>query len=52
MGFHSLLDLTKRFTTRTDDSHAIPLNFKKKINFGVVRFYADYQIKTHAPPFV
>jgi len=39
-----LLEINRNLTTQTDDSHATP--------FELVRFYADHQIKTHAPPLV
>jgi len=39
-----LLEINRDFKTQTDDSHATPL--------GLVRFYEDHQIKTHAPPLV
>jgi len=39
-----LLEINHDYKTRTDDSHATP--------FVLVRFSADHQIKTHAPPFV
>ena len=66
-GSRPLSELTRHFTTRTDDSHATPdcilfdtiIKIETNIShiklyiplykLGLVRFYADYRIKPHAP---
>jgi len=46
------------FTTRADDSHAIPkyaLSYAFELAYNVnvlVRFCGDYRIKSHVPPYV
>ena len=60
-GLRSLRDLTQHLTTRADDSHAAPVNARRrgKLSPGgrrpcqwLVRFCALRRIKPHAPPLV
>ncbi len=61
-GLRSLPDLTEHLTTRADDSHAAPVSWLPEghslVSEGshgcqdLVRFFALFRIKPHAPPLV